>query len=541
MQLLPNMSNTEVVRRLREGDNDTFTELHNACFRMVYLQAMKILNNEGDAEEVTQDVFITVFRFIDRLQDPEALRSWIGGIAVRLSLKKRQKRSASRELATEEEAMFDYLETGGGGPSPEELLCDREESAALGELVEQLPEEQRTTVMMFYYDNCAVKEIAQAMSCAEGTVKSRLNYARKNLEKLILRQGETGAVRLRAVSPAMLFMAFFLQEQGLELDPAVIQRSLEHVRGALGLAAAGAAAAGAGTAAAGSGSAAGAAAAEGAAAAGSTAAAGGAAAGGAAAGGLGAKVAALVVAGAVAVGGGGYALTHLPQGPDEPAVAVVESATPSPTPAATASPTPTAAPTPTPAATPAATPTPTPAPTATPTPTASPTPSPTPSTTPSPTPSPTPTPTPTPAPTPAPTPTPAPVAGEYYTTSYREDYADGQYLQIQLNGTTLTATGMRVLDNSLYNYVVFGTTGTRVETPFVSGQPFTLSVEVDLDVLRDIEENRPDSFSFITLTVCQNYTPGDDSFGGVSFQNARIVAMVPDGSGGGIIMVRSGT
>ena len=483
MQLLPNMSNTEVVRRLREGDNDTFTELHNACFRMVYLQAMKILNNEGDAEEVTQDVFITVFRFIDRLQDPEALRSWIGGIAVRLSLKKRQKRSASRELATEEEAMFDYLETGGGGPSPEELLCDREESAALGELVEQLPEEQRTTVMMFYYDNCAVKEIAQAMSCAEGTVKSRLNYARKNLEKLILRQGETGAVRLRAVSPAMLFMAFFLQEQGLELDPAVIQRSLEHVRGALGLAAAGAAAAGAGTAAAGGGSAAGAAAAEGAAAAGSTAAAGGAAAGGAAAGGLGAKVAALVVAGAVAVGGGGYALTHLPQGPDEPAVAVVESATPSPTPAATASPTPTA----------------------------------------------------------APTPTPAPVAGEYYTTSYREDYADGQYLQIQLNGTTLTATGMRVLDNSLYNYVVFGTTGTRVETPFVSGQPFTLSVEVDLDVLRDIEENRPDSFSFITLTVCQNYTPGDDSFGGVSFQNARIVAMVPDGSGGGIIMVRSGT
>ena len=167
MQLLPDMTNTQVVERLRAGDDLVFSRLYETCYRMVYFQAMKILDNEDEADSVVQDVFITVFRSIDKLTDPEALRSWIGGIAVRLSLKRRQRLRSSREFALEDEAMMTILDTDGG-TTPEERLLRQDTGRILGELVDELPQEQRETVMLFYYDQCAVREIAQIMSCAEG-------------------------------------------------------------------------------------------------------------------------------------------------------------------------------------------------------------------------------------------------------------------------------------------------------------------------------------------------------------------------------------
>ena len=107
MDLFSNMSNTQAVARLKEGDEAVFTQLYESASRMVYFQARKILEDDEAAQDVVQDTFITVFRSIDKLRDPEALRSWIGGIAVRLALKKRQAILTSPELLPEGDAMFD--------------------------------------------------------------------------------------------------------------------------------------------------------------------------------------------------------------------------------------------------------------------------------------------------------------------------------------------------------------------------------------------------------------------------------------------------
>lgn len=530
MQLLPDMTNTQVVERLRAGDDLVFSRLYETCYRMVYFQAMKILDNEDEADSVVQDVFITVFRSIDKLTDPEALRSWIGGIAVRLSLKRRQRLRSSREFALEDEAMMTILDTDGG-TTPEERLLRQDTGRILGELVDELPQEQRETVMLFYYDQCAVREIAQIMSCAEGTVKSRLNYARRQLEKLIFQREQRDGVRLHAINPALLFLAFALQEQQTILNPETVRRGLEAVRAALGLAAGGAAAAAGSTAAGGA-----AGAASGGSALSGTAQAAGAVISGAgtAAGGVGGKVAALIVAGALLAGTGGALITQLPPPEQTPpasqspaAVIALPSAAPTVSPTAAPSPVPT--PTPTPSAAPSATPSPGPTPSAT----ASPTPPPTASPAPRPTARPTATPRPSvrPTATPRPTPTPAPT-GDYFSNYYREDYRDGQYLSLQLSGTTLTATGMRVLDQGLYNYIVLRTTGNEYYVPFVSGQPFSLSVEVSIDILHQIEAKKPGSpyaYSGVTLLVCQNYTPGDSAMGGVGFQNSSI-GMVAQGN-----------
>ncbi len=226
MQLLPDLSNTEAVARLRAGDQEVFTRLYQTCYRMVYLQAMKILGRADQAEQVVQDVFIAVFRSIDKLKDPETLRSWIGGIAVRLALHQRQKLTDSHEFTLEEEAMLDLLDSGPPVSSPEDTLCERDTGLILGELVDQLPDEQRTAVMLYYYDQCPVRQIASILQCAEGTVKSRLNYARKALEKLILKREQRDGIRLHALNPGLLFLALFLQEQNLPVDQQTMERGL---------------------------------------------------------------------------------------------------------------------------------------------------------------------------------------------------------------------------------------------------------------------------------------------------------------------------
>ena len=215
--------------------------------------------------------------------------------------------------------------------SPEDTLCERDTGLILGELVDQLPDEQRTAVMLYYYDQCPVRQIASILQCAEGTVKSRLNYARKALEKLILLREQRDGVRLHALNPGLLFLALLLQEQNLAVDQQTVERGLLAVKGALGLTAA----------------AAGSTAAASTAAAATTASAAAAGSGGLT---LGSKLAILLVAGAVATGGG-VLLASRPQQEPQPSAPVMAVISPTPSPSAT--------PSPTPSATPSATPSPT--------------------------------------------------------------------------------------------------------------------------------------------------------------------------------------
>ena len=146
MQLVSSMTNEQLVRQIAAGSETAFNELYRATYRMVYLQAQKLLHDQDAAETVTQDVFVTVYRNIGKLENPEALRSWIGGIAVRLALKQRQKLASSRETDIESEQIMDILDGTAQEPTPESTLCEAENGRIIAELVDQLPEQQRATV-----------------------------------------------------------------------------------------------------------------------------------------------------------------------------------------------------------------------------------------------------------------------------------------------------------------------------------------------------------------------------------------------------------
>ena len=248
MQLVPSMTNTQVVQEIAAGNEDMFNALYEATYKMVYLQAQKILHDQDAAESVTQDVFVTVYRNIGKLENPEALRSWIGGIAIRLALKQRQTSAQAPELDIDSEQMMDLLDKSPQVATPETALCDAESGKIIAELVDQLPQAQRATVLLYYYDSCAIRQIADIMECSEGTVKSRLNYARKAMQQLIEQTEQRDNIRLHSFSPALLLLGLGAKEQALQLSPSIWQS----IAGKLGFGAAAGAGSVAGSAAAGS-------------------------------------------------------------------------------------------------------------------------------------------------------------------------------------------------------------------------------------------------------------------------------------------------
>ena len=245
MQLVSSMTNKQLVRQIAAGNETAFNALYHATYRMVYLQAQKLLHDQDAAETVTQDVFVTVYRNIGKLENPEALRSWIGGVAVRLALKQRQKLAASRETDIESEQIMDILDDAAQAPTPESALCEAENGRIIAELVDQLPEQQRATVLLYYYDACAIRQIAEIMQCSEGTVKSRLNYARKAMQQLIEQKERKDNIRLHSFSPGLLLLSLGAKEQALQLSQSIWQNVIAKLSfGAAAGAGAGSAAAG---------------------------------------------------------------------------------------------------------------------------------------------------------------------------------------------------------------------------------------------------------------------------------------------------------
>lgn len=365
-----------LIPRCLAGEEEARTALVLAVQNRIFYHCKKMLRNEDDALDATQEILIAMLTKLDSLKEPAAFWGWLSAMTANYCRNVLRRGGREVQIPEDEEgnSLLDTFETLDAQTVPDKAMDSAESRQMIMELIDNLPEAQRLCVLMYYYDEMGVKDIAAALDTSEGTIKSRLNYARKAIKEGVDRYAAQG-VKLYGLAP-LPFLADLLKQDALLGGMTAAQSSACAQAALAGSSAALAGAAGTGSAGAAAG------------AAGST--------GKAIASGILAhKGVVAAVAGVVLVGviGGAAALSQpkLPaESPTPVPVMEVISAAP--------------APTPTPLAEPAATPTPSP----TPSPTPMPTPTPDPTATPTPTPSPTAAPSPTPSPTPAPTPTPAP-------------------------------------------------------------------------------------------------------------------------------------
>lgn len=149
-----------------------FETYQTEALRAAYL----ICGNRADAEDVVQDTFVKCYESMHQLHDPTRVKAWLFRILTRTAWRACQKHR--REMPVEN--LYDSQEPTDEDASAPLLRADRARSVS--KALQALDPKQRTTAVLYYFNDMSVKEIAQAMGCFEGTVKSRLYHARQQLK-----------------------------------------------------------------------------------------------------------------------------------------------------------------------------------------------------------------------------------------------------------------------------------------------------------------------------------------------------------------------
>ena len=178
------MDSTELLAKCREGDRAAVEQLVQDFQPQLFRLALSILddgsqNGSADAQEVTQDALLAALRSLDSYRGEAKLSTWLYSITLNLCrnrLRARQRRERIRGI-------FERLTTPiDTAPSiPEDMLIQKQANSNLFEIVQSLNEKHRLPIILRYYHNFPVAEIAQILDIPEGTVHSRLNTARKKL------------------------------------------------------------------------------------------------------------------------------------------------------------------------------------------------------------------------------------------------------------------------------------------------------------------------------------------------------------------------
>ena len=199
----------KAIEQMKNGEEKGFNEVYSATYNRVYFRARQIMKKEEDAQDLTQIVFTEAYKSIHTLQASEALYSWLDGITYNQGMKIYRKRK--EVLLTEEtEGIFDALESNDISSMPELTADQRATADIIRGIIEELPELQKTAVVAYYFDGLKVEQIAELMECSAGTIKSRLNYARKYIRGRVEEKEKKEGYRLHVIALPVFWYAIKL-------------------------------------------------------------------------------------------------------------------------------------------------------------------------------------------------------------------------------------------------------------------------------------------------------------------------------------------
>ena len=168
---------TDLISRASAGDPAAFQALVERHRSMVYRVAYQFAGNHHDAEDIAQEVFIKVFRSLDRFRQDAQLTSWMYRIVMNACIDFRRRHSPAASAPFGEEAEQKMLNTPEESPGPEDTTYAGELGEVLQAEIGRLPPGQRLVFVMRHHQGLKLCEIADALGLAEGTVKRQLHAA----------------------------------------------------------------------------------------------------------------------------------------------------------------------------------------------------------------------------------------------------------------------------------------------------------------------------------------------------------------------------
>jgi len=167
-----------LITRIAGGDRDAFSRFFQEYADRVYRYALTLVHDRALAEEVVQETMLSVWKGAGTFHGKARPSTWVLGIARHKGLDKLRREGQSAKLGAKHDEPDVVIEPER--ETARELLQDRVRAA-----LERLPAEHRETVVLAFYQGLSYKEIAKLMGCPEGTVKSRMFYAKERLKEFL--------------------------------------------------------------------------------------------------------------------------------------------------------------------------------------------------------------------------------------------------------------------------------------------------------------------------------------------------------------------
>lgn len=166
-----------LVLNLQEGSLDALGGLYDRYNRLVYRTALGVTGDPEAASDLLQEVFLRLYRFAQRIDTERPLEPWLYRMTTNLSYTWVKRRKWVQPI----EDVGDWL-VGDGKNQPIARAEQNEAWKQVEQAIKELPLQQRLVIVLYYINECSLREVAEILNIPPGTVKSRLHYARQALK-----------------------------------------------------------------------------------------------------------------------------------------------------------------------------------------------------------------------------------------------------------------------------------------------------------------------------------------------------------------------
>lgn len=214
---------TALVERARKGDKTASAELYEKMYDKLYFFALKNVRSKEDAEDIVQEAFMKALESLDELNSSESFSGWIYSVTYNLCIDKMRggKRVARFETEDDRDNAIENSALNEPVMVPEDYMQNEETKRQIKDVIDGLRPDMRSAVILYYYDQMSIAEIAETMNLSESGVKSKLYQARKKIKTKLEKLGVDRSVTVHmSLVPIPALIALVADE--LDTSAAVV-------------------------------------------------------------------------------------------------------------------------------------------------------------------------------------------------------------------------------------------------------------------------------------------------------------------------------
>jgi len=178
-----------LLEKAKDGNIEAFERLIEGYQKKVFNIALRMIGDYDDASDVAQEVFIRIFRSIKNFKEQSSFSTWVYRITTNVCLDELRKRKNKKVVYLEEEIKLDSSDVKrqiqDDRPTPDALAEIGELKKTINDAINRLSSEHRTAIILRDIQGFSYEEISRIIDCPQGTVKSRINRARRALKELL--------------------------------------------------------------------------------------------------------------------------------------------------------------------------------------------------------------------------------------------------------------------------------------------------------------------------------------------------------------------